>query len=102
MKEKIRLRKGEILVDGTYCWRCKTEFSEFPEQNRITKHHAIPLFLHPKRNILIPLCKSCHDELNCQGFKKEISMRAIKNVLGYMKRFIIKQEERIKKFEEKK
>ena len=29
-----------------------------------TTHHAIPLFMKPTNNILIPMCRECHDELN--------------------------------------
>ena len=40
-----------------HCWICGN-----PKQ--ITQHHALPLHLKPKKNILIPICEECHNRIN--------------------------------------
>lgn len=42
------------------CWQCGTE-------TNITKAHVIPQSFEPKNNLIIPLCRSCHDRLD--GFR---------------------------------
>ena len=30
----------------------------------MTDHHGIPQRLKPKHNVIIPICKDCHDKIN--------------------------------------
>ncbi len=32
----------------------------------ITQHHAIPTYLRPKQNLVIPLCAECHKVVHAQ------------------------------------
>ena len=36
------------------CWLCGSG-------KKVTKHHVIPRSMKPKRNRVIPLCRTCHD-----------------------------------------
>ena len=40
------------------CWVCGEE------KDNITSHHAIAKHLKPIRNIIIPVCKDCHKQIN--------------------------------------
>ena len=46
-----------LLVWKLECWLCGTK-------EGLTKHHAIPLRLKPLKNLVIPVCRSCHDKIN--------------------------------------
>ena len=48
-----------INIQDDKCWRCGKKLTD----DRTT-HHAIPKSLSPKRNVLIPLCNRCHNELH--------------------------------------
>lgn len=50
-----------LNIDLDNCPRCDVEFTAGVSK---TKHHAIPKFMNPKSNIIIPLCEPCHKELN--------------------------------------
>lgn len=47
----------EITIDGDLCFRCGTN-------KKITRHHAIPSHLKPKRNVTVPVCRKCHDKIH--------------------------------------
>lgn len=53
----------EITVDDTQCWVCGNEFSELRKK---TMHHTLPRHLRPKRNVVIPICESCHDRVTAE------------------------------------
>jgi 5-methylcytosine-specific restriction endonuclease McrA len=46
-----------ILINDTHCWICGTT-------TNTTGHHALPQHLNPKQNVVIPICRTCHDKLN--------------------------------------
>ena len=46
-----------LVVEDKCCWVCGRD-------NKLTMHHALPQYLKPKHNLLIPICKKCHDRLN--------------------------------------
>ena len=48
----------EITVWEKSCWICGKA------GGYITSHHTIPKHLKPKKNFIIPICSSCHDEIN--------------------------------------
>lgn len=52
----------EIYIDFERCPRCGKSFSD--QGITKTRHHAVPKFMKPSHEILIPLCKPCHEELN--------------------------------------
>ena len=50
-----------ILIQDEECWICgKTSNIK----GDITIHHCLPRHLNPKKNVLVPICKECHDKLN--------------------------------------
>lgn len=50
-----------ILIHDEECWICgKTS----DIKGDITVHHCFPKHLSPKKNVLAPICKECHDKLN--------------------------------------
>jgi len=46
-----------LVVEDEVCWVCGGH-------NQLTLHHALPQYLKPKHNLLIPICKKCHIQLN--------------------------------------
>lgn len=48
-----------IKIHDTKCWRCGIT-------KNITEHHAIPQRMKPENNVIVPICKKCHDEINYQ------------------------------------
>lgn len=83
---KITLKKEEnILLDFTECPRCHKPFS--PTKRRKTAHHAIPMFLKPKTEIEINLCRECHEELN-NCYRGQEIMGQTQNIRFKSKNFI--------------
>ena len=48
-----------IITSEKHCWVCDSD-------KQITNHHAIPKRLNPKKNVIIPICKGCHEKLHSQ------------------------------------
>lgn len=42
------------------CWICGKDNVE------ITRHHALPKYLKPIHNVIVPVCKCCHKRLNTE------------------------------------
>jgi len=60
---EIKLDEGEkCKINYGHCPRCGVLFGA--KKKKKTFHHAIPMFLKPKTEIEVSLCKKCHDELN--------------------------------------
>lgn len=51
----------KIYIDMDKCPRCGKIFKDEVVK---TRHHAVPQFMKPEYEVLIPLCKPCHEELN--------------------------------------
>jgi len=47
----------QLVINDNSCWVCGGH------QN-LTTHHTLPKHLKPQRNILVPICKRCHDKIN--------------------------------------
>ena len=47
----------QINIQGDKCWICGCE-------ENITSHHALPKHLKPNKNVLIPVCRDCHDKIH--------------------------------------
>jgi len=58
-----------IHIQDNICWRCGKTF----ENGDRTAHHGIPRALKPLRNVVIPLCADCHEELNAIDFSTMLS-----------------------------
>ncbi len=60
---EIKLNKDEgVLLAYSECPRCHKPFNT--KKRKKTTHHVIPMFLQPKTEIEVNLCKICHEELN--------------------------------------
>lgn len=81
-----------IKIHETKCWRCGTT-------ENITNHHAIPQRMKPLKNVIVPICQSCHNEINMQddagllGYAYSVNKQAtqMKKVIG---QFIYKMEQK--------
>ena len=51
----------EVWCTGIECWRCNAVTD-------ITYHHAIPKHLRPFKNVIVPMCEPCHEEINAADF----------------------------------
>lgn len=47
-----------IHVQETLCWVCGTG------NKKMTMHHTIPQHLKPVKNVVVPVCRACHDKIN--------------------------------------
>jgi len=57
-----------ISIQDNRCWICDT--NKF-----LTTHHALPIHLKPKHNILIPICDDCH--------KKKLNTHDVTGLYAY-------------------
>ncbi len=56
----------EITIEDDVCWICgKHKGIVGP----MTEHHALPKHLKPKKNVKLPACQGCHDDLNQEDHK---------------------------------
>ena len=53
-------------MDGNRCWMCGKEFD-----GDKTRHHAIPNTFKPVLNVLIPICRKCHEKIHKEMLKAE-------------------------------
>jgi len=60
MNEKLT-----ISITNNFCWGCGEVISKGADKT-YSHHHAIPLRLKPKRNIIIPVCDTCHLKINSE------------------------------------
>ena len=60
-----------LLVWKLECWLCGTK-------EGLTKHHAIPLRLNPLKNMVIPVCRPCHDKINKDDMLTETLEKLLK------------------------
>ena len=47
----------EVQCSGVECWRCGSS-------GLMTMHHTIPKHLKPVKNVVVPICEPCHEEIN--------------------------------------
>ncbi len=48
------------IGESGQCWICGRDNQE------MTSHHALPKHLKPVNNIVIPICKGCHNRINVE------------------------------------
>ena len=75
-----------IKIDNGICFKCGETF-ELKGDKRKTEHHCIPKCLKPIFNVIVPLHKKCHEELNAlytisQPKSKVIGMTILKRALN--------------------
>ena len=64
-------------MDGNRCWMCGEEFD-----GDKTKHHAIPHTFKPILNVLIPICRPCHEKIH----KEMLRVEGVKTKLTKIKK----------------
>lgn len=47
----------KLDISDNRCWCCG-------ENKQLTRHHAIPKCLEPKKNALVPICQECHTKIH--------------------------------------
>lgn len=99
--EKNGARIDLVKIDSHHCWMCGIAFDSL--EHRKTNHDAIPKFLRPKRNILVPVCEKCHRELNNKytiHSVPKLKVKTIKNFLKNFKDLINKYEKILESYKE--
>jgi len=71
----------EIYIDDIVCFQCGLPFDA--KEHKKTKHHAIPKFLKPQINVVVPLGQRCHNKMNII-FSPKLS--TYKNQVGMLMR----------------
>jgi len=80
---KLNVVYNEVDIMEKYCFKCGSNIN-------ITKHHALPKHMKPKKNVLIPLCRECHTFIHSQEmgtmksflYKIQKSLDAVKNIFS--------------------
>jgi len=87
----------EIHIQDDECWICRKKES-------LTRHHSLPRHLNPKKNITIPVCKKCHEEINKNDVKglyayaykiaqtSAEAKNAARRIMGLLEEFMKKEE----------
>ena len=52
--KKTNVHNGHTVGE---CWQCG-------KKGKTTRHHVLNKSWHPKHNIVIPLCRDCHDKVH--------------------------------------
>ena len=82
MKVRTSKEGNKVLtLTDTRCWRCKKMFVDEVYEDKKTLHHSIPQRFKPARNIKIPICQACHNEINKIDDKCKRELIRLKNVL---------------------
>lgn len=51
-----------LIVEDDKCWVCGV-------RNKKSMHHTIPQHLKPVKNVIVPVCDSCHHKINVSDIK---------------------------------
>ena len=84
-----------LKIEAYHCYSCAKPFAKTGKHIK-TMHHAILQFLKPKRNILVPVCDSCHKEINKFAVQSIPKLDALNNFINGMQTFIDKYKKVIK------
>ena len=68
MEMMVYGESGIVIRGGDTCWRCGRKTPEV----KLTVHHGIPQTMMPKRNIELPICEDCHEEINKQDISSTL------------------------------
>ena len=81
----------EVKIDASHCYRCDKPFS--PGEHKKTKHHAIPKSMNPARNVLIPVCGKCHEEIH-QAMMITPKLKEYDNFIKGIEDFVTKHKKK--------
>ena len=51
-------------IQSVHCYSCGIQMTKNKPESQKTDHHAIPEELRPLRNVIIPICRSCHRKIH--------------------------------------
>ena len=80
------IKQNIIIMEGKTCWLCGKPF-DFSDKIHIgnkTAHHSIEKRFHPKKNVIIPICKNCHDFMH----KTSTQINAVKSKIKGLNNYI--------------
>ena len=88
---KLEIKESELRVLGGICSICGET------TNNITQHHTLPKHLKPKFNVVVPVCKKCHDNINKLDKKSVVAfgykiMKDMKEVKRKLKSWLERTE----------
>ena len=89
-----------MKIEAYHCYSCSNPFGK-TGKHRKTQHHAIPQFLKPKRNVLVPVCYDCHKNINKYLVQSIPKLDALTNFIGGMEKFIKKYKKVVEKYKDK-
>lgn len=54
------------IEDDMNCWVCGKTFVNYKDhpEHQKTMHHVLPQHLKPINNVVVPVCKKCHEFIN--------------------------------------
>src|SRR3990167_9744642 len=85
-----------IKIDAHHCFKCLAAFN-----GKKTQHHAIPDFMKPKRNVLIPICETCHKEINLYMIQQLPNFKSLNNFISNIESIVKKYKKKLDKYEKK-
>lgn len=86
-----------IKIDSVHCFCCGNQFDPQIKGGLKTKHHAIPEELKPVRNIIIPVCRNCHDKIHLDSQAMNPKTKKVVRKLDGIKNQVTKINEQIDK-----
>ncbi len=87
---------GILKIKAVHCYMCGDLFGA--RSKKETEHHSIPKYLKPKRNVLIPICESCHQKIN-HNTTHIPKFKEIKNFIDSAEKFIVRHKKRLGKYD---
>lgn len=89
---------SQVKIEAIHCYACANQFQKSGRHEK-TMHHAIPRFHKPKRNILLPVCKECHQMINKFTVQSIPKLDALDNFINSMDQFLKKYKKVMKRHE---
>lgn len=87
---KINSEELNLVVKFNCCLRCGTT------TKKLTEHHVVPQRIEMERNMLVPLCRRCHDKIH------EVETPSVMGHLNKMKNdFVFSLDRAILMFKDK-
>lgn len=96
-KEKDEANLGVIRIDARHCFKCGCVMTT--GKHRKTKHHSIPYFLKPLRNVEIPVCSNCHIEINRYLVQAIPNFKSLRNFIKGLEDIINKYKPILERYD---
>lgn len=77
-----------IKIEATHCFGCGNNMDNTTPGKVKTKHHAIPEEMKPVRNIVLPVCRKCHDNIHLGQSYQDVEKASLhKKFQGLLNQF---------------